>query len=475
MQATVASAIDRIGRRYGGSWAVEAGPWGITWADVIFSVLVLAIAWLVSSILLRVILKKAGSVQSDRAKTWFEVALAATRKPLALMAWVGGIYFSSDVLLGNDEAPAMAASIDLWIARAIEIIATMAVFWLLFRVVIGVQKKMQKRADQPHSKFDTIFVPLVGLAMRLFVLAVGLFVLQGVLKLPEYYQGFASKFAASFVIFSVAWLVIRVTTVIERSLLANYRMDLDGNFRARRLYSQVSVIRRIIIILVAALALACTLMLFQPVRQFGTSLLASAGILGIVIGFASQKALTNLIAGIQIAVSQPIRIDDVVIVEGEWGVIEEISLTYVTVCVWDLRRLVLPIQYFIENPFQNWTLQSSKLINSVFLYTDYTLPIEPLRHELRRLLENHPLWDGDCCKLQVTNSKPEAMELRCLMSSRDANKGWDLKCDIREGLVEFIRAHHPESLPRLRAEITRNGASPSDEKPTESSDARRDF
>lgn len=470
MQASVSNAVDHIARNYGGFWAVEIGPWGITWADVIFSVLLFAVAWLVSSILLRVILNKAGSVKSDRPKSWFEVFLAATRKPLALMAWVGGVYFSSDVLLGNDQAPLMAARIDQWIAAAIEIIATIAVFWLLFRVVIGVQKKMQKRADEPHSKFDTVFVPVLGLAMRLFVLAVGLFVLQGVLKLPEDFQEFASKFAAIFVIFSVAWLVIRVTTVIERLLLANYRLDLEENFRARRLYSQVSVIRRIIIILVAALALACTLMLFQPVRQFGTSLLASAGILGIVIGFAAQKALTNLIAGIQIAVSQPIRIDDVVIVEGEWGVIEEISLTYVTVCVWDLRRLVLPIQYFIENPFQNWTLQSSKLINSVFLHADYTLPIEPVRRELRRLLENHPLWDGDCCKLQVTNAKPEAMELRCLMSSRDANKGWDLKCDIREGLVEFIRAHYPESLPRLRAEITRNGSSTNDEQSTKQKD-----
>jgi small-conductance mechanosensitive channel len=459
-QASLGGSIDAISQNSGIRWLDTPGPWGITAAHFITFLLILAISWVISSVLLRVILKKAGRIQTDRPRSWPKVVLSAARKPLALLVWAYGFYLGSGILLKNDLAPAVALEINRAVTTITYISATIASFWMLFRTVRGLEKKLSQRADQSLSAFDNILVPIIGLALRLLILVVGVFILQEALELPPEYQQFASKLAAIFLICSVAWLVIRIACVIERSLLTNYRLDTEDNLRARQIYSQVSVIRRLIVILVTALALACILMLFQPVRQFGTSLLASAGILGIVLGFASQKALTNLIAGIQIAISQPIRIDDVVIVEGEWGKVEEISLTYVTICVWDLRRLVLPIQYFIDHPFQNWTLQSSKLLNSVFLHTDYTLPIEPLRKELRRLLENHPLWDGDCCTLQVTNSKPESMELRCLMSSRDAAKGWDLKCDIREGLIEFIRANYPESLPRLRAEITRNGSSP---------------
>jgi len=459
-QASLSSSIDAISQDSGLWWLNAPGPWGITAAHFIVFLLILAITWLVSSILLRVIIRNAHWIKTNHPRSWPKVVLSAARRPLVLLVWAYGFYLSSGVLLKNDLAPDIALKINNFVATATYISATIATFWMLFRTVRGIEKKMLQRSDKLLNAFDNILVPVIGLALRLLILVVGVFILQEAIELPSDYHWLASKFAATFLICSVALLVIRITTVIEHSLLATYRLEAEENLRARQIYSQVSVIRRLIVILVTALALACILMLFQPVRQFGTSLLASAGIVGVVIGFASQKALTNLIAGIQIAISQPIRIDDVVIVEGEWGKIEQISLTYVTVCIWDLRRLVLPIQYFIEKPFQNWTLQSSKLLNSVFLYTDYTLPVEPLRKELRRLLENHPLWDGDCAVLQVTNSKPEAMELRCLMSSRDAAKGWDLKCDIREGLIDFIRSHHPESLPRLRAEITRDGSLP---------------
>jgi small-conductance mechanosensitive channel len=201
-------------------------------------------------------------------------------------------------------------------------------------------------------------------------------------------------------------------------------------------------------------------MLFQPVRQLGTSILASAGIAGVVLGFAAQKTLANLFAGIQIAISQPIRIDDIVVVEGEWGRIEDITLTFVTVCIWDRRRLVLPINYFIDKPFQNWTRTSADLLNSVFIHADYMLPVAALRKELKRLLDENPLWDKKAWVLQVTDSTPQTMEIRCLMSSSDASKGWNLKCEIREGLVDFIQHNFPECLPRIRADLHRDGPSP---------------
>jgi small-conductance mechanosensitive channel len=200
------------------------------------------------------------------------------------------------------------------------------------------------------------------------------------------------------------------------------------------------------------------LMVFESVRQFGTSILASAGIAGIIIGFAAQRSISTLLAGFQIALTQPIRIDDVVIVENEWGRVEDISLTYVTVRIWDLRRLILPISYFIERPFQNWTRTSADILGTVFLHVDYTVPLQPLRDELDRILAASPLWDGKVKVLQVTDAKPQTLELRALASAADASAAWDLRCEIREKLIAFLQTHYPASLPRVRAELQPAGA-----------------
>lgn len=192
---------------------------------------------------------------------------------------------------------------------------------------------------------------------------------------------------------------------------------------------------------------------FENVRRLGAGLLTSAGIAGIIIGFAAQRSLANLLAGFQIAFTQPIRIDDVLIVENEWGKVEEITLTYVVVRIWDQRRLVLPIHYFIETPFQNWTRTTSELIGTVFIYTDYTLPLEPLREELNRILESSPLWDKRVSVLQVTNATERTMELRALVSARNAPDAWDLRCYVREKMIEFVKANYPECLPKTRASL----------------------
>src|SRR5437016_13964131 len=191
-------------------------------------------------------------------------------------------------------------------------------------------------------------------------------------------------------------------------------------------------------------------MLFDPVRQFGTSILASAGIAGVVLGFAAQKTLGNVLAGIQIALTQPLLIDDIVVVEGEFGQIEEITLTYATVRTWDLRRLVLPITYFIEKPFQNWSRVSTELLGTVILYLDYQVPLGELRKELKRLVENNPKWDRRVCGLQVTDAKQSTIEVRALVSGADPGKLGDLRCEIREGLINFLVRNYPESLPRSR-------------------------
>jgi small-conductance mechanosensitive channel len=211
------------------------------------------------------------------------------------------------------------------------------------------------------------------------------------------------------------------------------------------------VIRKIIITAVVIIATGSVLMLFDPVRQFGTSILASAGIAGIVIGFAAQRTLGNVLAGIQIALTQPLLIDDIVVVEGEFGQIEEITLTYVTIRTWDLRRMILPITYFVEKPFQNWSRVSTDLLGAVVLYLDYQAPIGELRKELKRLVENNPKWDRKVCGLQVTDTKRSTIEVRALVSSTDPGKVFDLRCEVREGLIEFLCRNHPESLPRHRS------------------------
>ena len=252
---------------------------------------------------------------------------------------------------------------------------------------------------------------------------------------------------------SVAWLAISMLTVIKNYILRRYRFDEKDNLQARRMYTQLGVIERILKVLIIFLAITFILLTFEKVRQIGFSLLASAGILSIVLGFSAQKSLATLFAGIQIALTQPIRIDDVVIVENEWGWIEEITLTYVVVKIWDQRRLVVPITYFIEKPFQNWTRTTAEMLGTVYLYADYTLPVQEIREELQRVLENTPLWDQRVGVLQVTGANERTLELRALMSAADSPTVWSLRCHVREKLIEFMQHDFPQHLPQLRIDL----------------------
>jgi small-conductance mechanosensitive channel len=278
----------------------------------------------------------------------------------------------------------------------------------------------------------------------------GIILLMPLLKLPEDWAWVIQKGFGILLIVAFSLLIIRGINAVQLALMSRHRMDVEDNLAARRIYTQVSVIRKIIVTAVVIIATGSILMLFDPVRQFGTSILASAGIAGVIIGFAAQKTLGNVLAGIQIALTQPLLIDDIVVVEGEFGQIEEITLTYVTVRTWDLRRLILPITYFIEKPFQNWSRVSTELLGTVILYLDYQVPLGELRKELKRLVESNPRWDRKVCGLQVTDTKQSTIEVRALVSSTDPGKTFDLRCDVREGLIEFLRRHHPESLPKVR-------------------------
>ncbi len=251
----------------------------------------------------------------------------------------------------------------------------------------------------------------------------------------------------------VSWLLIKIVIVLEEYVVGRFQMDVKDNLQARKIHTQLRVLKRIITITVAVVALASMLMTFPKVRQLGTAILASAGIIGIVVGMAAQRTIGAFIAGLQIAFTQPIRVDDVVIVENEWGRIEEITLTYVVVKIWDLRRLIVPITYFIEKPFQNWTRVTADILGTVFLYVDYTVDLNAVREELQRLLKESECWDGKVCGLQVTNTSEHTMEVRALMSAADASAAWNLRCHVREKLLDFIKTKYPQALPRLRAEL----------------------
>jgi small-conductance mechanosensitive channel len=253
---------------------------------------------------------------------------------------------------------------------------------------------------------------------------------------------------------SFAWGVIALAHVIRDVISEKYRVDVPDNLSAREMATRINVLHRITVILVAGFAVSAMLMSFPSLRRLGTTLLASAGVAGIVIGMAARPALSNLIAGVQLAFTQPIRIDDVVIVEGEWGWIEEIRTTYVVVRIWDLRRLVLPLTYFIEKPFQNWTRVTADLLGTVFLYVDYTVPVEEVRQELKRVLDTTDMWDGKVWGLQVTDTSERTIQLRALMSAANSGTAWNLRCYVREKLLDFLQLRYPQSLPKARAEIT---------------------
>ena len=275
------------------------------------------------------------------------------------------------------------------------------------------------------------------------------------LSLSDAVRDFFAHAAALWLIGAVVYLLVKVIDLLGDEVMRRYDVSVADNLRARKMHTQLRLFKRIVLVIVCFVGFAALLMTFDRVRQLGTGLLASAGVIGIVIGMAAQKTLHTLLTGIQIAITQPIRLDDVVIVEGEWGRIEEITLTYVVVRIWDQRRLIVPVTFFIESPFQNWTRVSAEILGTVFVYVDYTVPLEPLREHLRQIVEACDLWDKRVCLLQVTQATERTVELRALVSATDASKAWDLRCLVRERLIAYIRDHHADCLPRFRAELER--------------------
>jgi small-conductance mechanosensitive channel len=297
---------------------------------------------------------------------------------------------------------------------------------------------------------------LTRLALLVFVLSLAL----SAVPLDRATIGILRKLLLVSAIGLIGWGIVIALQLAARLHLMRYRIDVEDNLLARKHVTQVRILLRAVDVLVVILTIGIALMTFESVRQYGVSLFASAGVAGLVIGLAARPVLSNLLAGVQLAVTQPIRIDDAVIVENEWGWIEEITSTYVVVRLWDWRRLVVPLSYFIEKPFQNWTREGSALIGSVMLYLDYNAPIDDIRAKAKEIAANSKLWDRQVVNVQVTDSKDDTIEVRILVSAASAPVAWDLRCEMREKMIVFLQQAHPLALPRRRQEIVSLPAPP---------------
>jgi len=332
------------------------------------------------------------------------------------------------------------------------VVGLVLTFSILYYILLRVGKDPKNLL--PINFANRIKFPLLLIIIAL-VLRIGL--INDVFL--ERYIKLVSHICTLVLIFALTWFCIVLLRAFKSGLMRKYDITADDNLHARRVFTQFTILERVIVFLIVVFAIGIALMSFDNIRAIGISFLTSAGIAGIILGFSAQKMLATLVAGIQIAITQPIRLDDVVIVEGEWGWIEEITLTYVVVRIWDKRRMVLPTTYFIEKPFQNWTRTTSEILGTVFIYTDFHMPVDALREELTQQLKSTPLWDGNVNVLQVTGASETGMEIRALMSSKNSPTSWDLRVFIREKLITFIQQNYPECLPRTRIEM-KDGAPP---------------
>jgi small-conductance mechanosensitive channel len=426
----------------------------VTWGDLcvaaVFLVLTLVLSALVAFVLWR---RTEASKTQVEDEAFRKDSIAVIGKPTYLLVWIYGVYLASTpFLLRMGEGQDWRIVLN-FVDKLLDAAVFAVLLWLFFRFTHVLESWIKKWFSKTASKLDDLLAPLLGKSLRIIVPVLGIIFALPLLGLPEHYASVVAKGTSILIIVGVALILWQLVGLGEKAVMAEYDINVADNLRARKAYTQVHVISKTLYFAITIFTLASVLMLFKEVQRFGTSILASAGVVGIIIGFAAQKTISNLFAGFQLAMTQPIRLDDVVIVEGEWGRIEEITLTYVVVSIWDERRLVVPLSNFIEKPFQNWTRKSADLLGTVFVWVDYSMPLEEVRKALKEIIETDPLWDKRFWNLQVTEATERTMQIRVLATSADSSKSWDLRCKIREKLIEYLQKHHPESLPKLRTDI----------------------
>jgi small-conductance mechanosensitive channel len=343
---------------------------------------------------------------------------------------------TKDMLLGHP-----------WFAPCLSALIAVCVALLAHRVAQAVLRRVMRHAPVLLATVVNV-EPAAGLVLPLVALQLVWQAAPDDLR----FIGSVRHLNGLLLIASVTWLAVRAVNGFADGVIAKHPYEAADNLQARRVLTQTRVLARTANSMLLVAGAAMMLMTFPGARQVGASLLASAGVIGIVAGLAAKPVFSNLIAGLQIALAQPIRIDDVLVVEGEWGRVEEITGTFVVLKIWDDRRLILPLSYFIEKPFQNWTRHSAQLLGSVFIYADYGMPLAPLREEIERLVKAAPQWDGRFFNLQVTDATERTMQLRVLCTAASSSLAFDLRCAVREGVIGYMQREYPQFLPRLRVE-----------------------
>ncbi len=343
-----------------------------------------------------------------------------------------------------------AAAFPVWLSSivliAFAVCAALAAHWLVLNFA-------KRAAARTHTGIDDILIARLHGPTRWLLIAFALSAIQAGLVLGPHVLAAWSRVAGLVFPALLGWIAVALLGVVADMVKARADITAADNLQARRQRTRADILHRIGVFLVLLATFCMMLMSIPSVRNIGVTLIASAGLAALAVGAAAQPALKNLIAGFQMAFTEPIRIDDVVIVDGEWGRIEEIRLTYVVVKIWDERRLVVPVSKFLEESFQNWTRQTSQILGSVFWYLDPAADVGRLRAKLEELVRGNARWDGRFCNLQVTDAKPEAMEVRALMTAKDASTAFDLRCEVREAMLAFIRAEMPEAIVRYRGEL----------------------
>jgi len=358
----------------------------------------------------------------------------------------------------------------LWIIGAAlgAALAALLTVAILHRIARGVGKRSRLSHELAQHSHRAAQFAGVALAVRIAVAwttrsAAG-----------EHWRDSLLRVLSALVIVATAWLIVTVPVAVEAVALARLRADVPNNRPIRRMRTQVVLLRRVIVAVVCVITFGVLLMTFPSVRALGTSVLVSAGVIGAVTAFAAQSVLGNVLAGIQLVLSDAVRLDDVVVVEGEWGRVETMTLSYVAVQIWDDRRLILPTSYFNSKPFQNWTRTHAALLGTVEFDVDWAVPIQAARDEMRRLVAASHLWDRRVCVLQVTDATGGLIRLRALVSASDAGRLWDLRCQLREQMVVWLRTYQPAALPRTRTALYGvGGARPLPDAPARKGDAGR--
>jgi small-conductance mechanosensitive channel len=434
-----------------GPRAGDAAFASVSWADLgamaCFAVVALAASGLAAVLVRRHTTRMPAA---DAQHSWTQHVAGALAKPLYFLIWAyGGYFFATPLLLTAEPAEGLL-SLRAFCGLVLDLGVFAILFWALLRFTHVLDSRLTLWASRSGTKVEAAFAPLLGRSLRVILPAIAVFLALRIVSLPPETAAVLGKGNSILLIVTLAIILFQVIGACERAVLARFDITTADNLRARKVYTQVRVIRKVVDVIVGVFTVAFVLMLFDEVRHVGTSLLASAGVVGIVAGIAAQKTIANLLAGFQIAMTQPIRLDDVVVVEGEWGRIEEITLSYVVVHIWDDRRMVVPLSYFIEKPFQNWTRTSSGLLGSTLVWVDYSFPVDEGRKALKQIIESSPSWDKRFWNLQVSDASERTMQLRVLATAVDSSTAWDLRCEIRENFIAFIQKHHPNCLPRLR-------------------------